>query len=189
MKKIVSLILALAMCLSLTPAVFAADVPTADAEETTLTLEQAAEILGMPVEELEGLEIHKISSEQNEDGISALNLPSVVSPGIYYEELDLPANFTGAIHTLNGTKFAWGAALSTEAKKNHLMGLHIVAQYTTGYVIGYCDLNCRNVSKPANYWYKVAQSRQISFKYSTTVGSASLEPNSKFIVILTVTDT
>ena len=99
MKKIVSLILALAMCLGLTPAVFAADVPTADAEETTLTLEQAAEIFDLPIEELEGLEILPMPN-------SNARIQYELNPAIYYEEVSI-TSFTSNLHKINGRRFQW----------------------------------------------------------------------------------
>ncbi len=171
MKKIVSMFFAIVMLFNMTGSTFAADTNT-QSIYPDMTKEEAMELLGLLEEEMEDMPIYRLSPE--EDGISILNLPRTMSRGVYYEDITAPANFTGVIHTLDGTKFTWGASLLNDIQgntNNNAFVMHIILQYTTGYVIDTCDIDQKNSIYNPDYWWKIAGSKQIYFKYSYATGS------------------
>lgn len=171
MKKIVSMFFAIVMLFSMTSTTFATDT-NIQSTYPDMTKEEAMELLGLSEEEMEDMPIYRLSPE--EDGISILNLPSTMSRGAYYEDITAPANFTGAIHTLDGTKFTWGASLLNDIQGNtnsNAFSMHIALLYTTGYVIDTCDIDQENPIENAGYWRKIGESKQIYFKYSYVAGS------------------
>lgn len=106
MKKLLSAILAMAMVFAMSIPAFAAETQESSEE---FTLAEAAELLGVPEEELAGMKIQRLSSlGANTNGRA---LPTNLESGnVYYEDITA-GSFTGAIHRINGTNFKWVAKL------------------------------------------------------------------------------
>ena len=122
MKKFLSILLTIVVCLSISTTAFASN--TSEGSDDELTLSEAATLLGVDEEELEGLEVHRLSSlSMNGDMRS---IPTDVPPGVYYEDIDADT-FTGAMHYLQGSKFKWVAQMrKVEATYPPTVGIRLV---------------------------------------------------------------
>lgn len=107
MKKLLSIILSIALCLSMGITAFAADTGFT-VPDSEMTISEAAEILGVDESELQGMEVKRLPSL----GATSVSrsIPTNMSRGVYYEDITVDT-FTGAMHYVNGSKFMYGAKL------------------------------------------------------------------------------
>ena len=184
MKKVISMFLATVMCLVVSVPAFATD--TRD-EPVKLTMEQAVEILGISMEDVEGLELHRIPSVGTEaGGFEDSSLPSEMPPGVYYEEISL-GNFTGAIHRIKGPRFKWSFTLG---ETNGAPGTVYVGMFfTTGRQGEKYQEDFEYASSYESITFKNTYNADIYFKYGLA-GTGSLpSPSGKGLMVVVVYET
>lgn len=178
-KKVLSLILVLVMCVVVSTPVYALEAQASD-----LTLEEAADILGVDVEELEGMEIRRLPSlGENKLSRDVTPIPSTLEKGIIYYEDITAQTFTGAIHKANGTRFAWGATLY-KLNGKHTINFTIQKWYTDYNMwVDYCDLHNQG-DKYNSGFSDIRYGREFYFTYFLNNGSAA--DNNKVRIVVTL---
>lgn len=117
MKKLFSLVLLIMMCFVMSVPTFASDVETQNSSEENFTLADAAEILGVDVEELAGMKIQRLPSLGYSNGNVATQTTitpiaeKMQSECIYYEDITITSSFTGAMHYMMGKKYMWAVGV------------------------------------------------------------------------------
>lgn len=107
MKRLLSIVLAMAICLSMGVTTFAAEIDST-VPSSEMTISEAAELLGVDESVLQGLEIKRLPSLGTNS--TSRNIPTNLSSGVYYEDITVDS-FTGAMHYINGSQFMYAAKL------------------------------------------------------------------------------
>lgn len=107
MKRLLSIVLAVAICLSMGVTTFAAEIDST-VPNSEMTISEAAELLGVDESVLQGLEIKRLPSLGSNS--TSRNIPTNLSSGVYYEDITVDS-FTGAMHYINGSQFMYAAKL------------------------------------------------------------------------------
>lgn len=125
-KTIVSSLLVAVMMLSTSLTAFAATNPAesvpndVQSTQSTMTREEALDILGLTEEEAEGLTLYEFS-EAFPNGRS---IPSTINDGVYYEDMSISGGFTGAGHPCNGNRFKWAVRLDSKGSGQFMVGMN-----------------------------------------------------------------
>ena len=182
MKKIVSLFMAIAMCFSLMAPAFAA---TSQQEETTtLTMEKFVELMGVTMEDVEGLELKPLPTVNSTRGWGDSTIPSELPPGAYYEEVPLEG-FTGAIHKIKGPRFKFTYLIGETTSGAGLADMHVRLVFTDpnkfgdGYSVKIAPGN-----KIESKIYKNTYNQDIYFKYTYAAGTSTPQGKALMIILL-----
>lgn len=194
MKKIVSFILGIVMCISIAPNAFAATVPQQGLDECTMTMEEAVECLGLTMEDVEGLQLFKMPTSQSTraSGYEDSTIPYNLNPGVYYEEVSI-ASFTGALHKINGPRFKWaykiGKLNPTGSKLTMKITTWIAGQGNFSYKGDVILQQGYSIRSPI---YSVTSGTEMYLKYKYTSVSTDGQPvmkSGKALVVIVVFET
>jgi hypothetical protein len=182
MKKIVSLFMAIAMCFSLMAPAFAA---TSQQEETTtLTMEKFVELMGVTMEDVEGLELKPLPTVNSTRGWGDSTIPSELPPGAYYEEVPLEG-FTGAIHKIKGPRFKFTYLIGETTSGVNSSEMYVAVIFTDPNRSGdIYNVNIAPGNKIESRIYKNTYNHDIYFKYNYVAGSVM--PQGKALMMILV---
>lgn len=182
MKKIISMLMALTMFLSLTTPALA--VTSEEETAVELTMEEAVEILGITMEEVEGLELMPMPTTTTNAERKLGGIPSELPPGVYYEEVPL-TTFVGAIHKIKGPRFKFSYTIGKIGEGSGCADIHVRLIFTdpNRFGDGY-RTNIASGNKIESIIYKQTNNHDIYFQYTYTAGSAMPQGNALLVIVV-----
>lgn len=179
------MLMALIMFLSLTTPALA--VTSEEETAVALTMEESFEILGITMEEVEGLELMPMPTTTTNAERKLGGIPSKLPPGVYYEEVGID-HFRGALHTIKGPRFKWSYTVG-EVYEDPLE-IFVAMRFTNIYRQGDHFQDAIKVGyKYESVTYKDTNNEQIYFDYQVYSYMSHNLPAGKALLVIVVYQT